>query len=235
MLADVPPPNSHTLSYRWLQWRPLQHQARQLAHRSDTCTHCWTMRAVVHYHYPTRIQMLASAQLHRRPNAQRTSRQPSGKYTDAQADTYGCRSLRRGSGSHELFSGGVRPAAVQITMGKASFPCFCLFLATCTCALSLVHCTVCSGLAWLWTSSSYESGLSPPPPNSALEQLRDTRVQPRQGEVRTNMGLSAWWQTHAECFTQDRNISSATGMGKQKHTPPARGMQAQECCRVCRI
>ena len=39
----------------------------------------------------------------------------------------------------------------------------------------------------------------------SLEQLRDMGVQPRQGEVRINGGLSAWWQTHTECFTQDRN------------------------------
>ena len=37
------------------------------------------------------------------------------------------------------------------------------------------------------------------------EQLRDTGVQPGQGEVCINRGLSAWWQTHTECFTPDRN------------------------------
>ena len=42
----------------------------------------------------------------------------------------------------------------------------------------------------------------------SLEQLRDTGVQPRQGEVRVNGGLSAWWQTHTECFTQERNAST---------------------------
>ena len=42
----------------------------------------------------------------------------------------------------------------------------------------------------------------------SLEQLRDTGVQPRQGEVRVNGGLSAWWQTHTECFTQDQSAGT---------------------------
>ena len=39
----------------------------------------------------------------------------------------------------------------------------------------------------------------------SLEQLRDAGVQPRQGEVRVHGGLSAWWQTHTECFTPERS------------------------------
>ena len=37
----------------------------------------------------------------------------------------------------------------------------------------------------------------------SLEHLRDTGVQPRQGEVQVHGGLNAWWQTHTECFTQE--------------------------------
>ena len=33
-------------------------------------------------------------------------------------------------------------------------------------------------------------------------------LQPRQGEVRVNGGTSAWWQTHTECFTQDRSAGT---------------------------
>ena len=38
----------------------------------------------------------------------------------------------------------------------------------------------------------------------SLEQLRDTGVQPRQGEVQVHGGLNAWWQTHTESFTQEK-------------------------------
>ena len=41
-----------------------------------------------------------------------------------------------------------------------------------------------------------------------LEQLRDTGVQPRQREVRVNGGLSARWQTHTECFTEEGNAGT---------------------------
>ena len=44
-----------------------------------------------------------------------------------------------------------------------------------------------------------------------LEQLQDTGVQPRQGEVRVNGGWSAWWQTHTECFTQEHNAGTHNG------------------------
>ena len=39
----------------------------------------------------------------------------------------------------------------------------------------------------------------------SLEQLRDTGVQPRQEEVQVHGGLHAWWQTHGECFTQEKS------------------------------
>ena len=29
-------------------------------------------------------------------------------------------------------------------------------------------------------------------------------MQPRQGEVQVHGGLNAWWQTHTECFTQEK-------------------------------
>ena len=42
----------------------------------------------------------------------------------------------------------------------------------------------------------------------SLEQLRDTGVQPRQGEVPVHGGLNAWWQTHTECFTQEKSANN---------------------------
>ena len=42
----------------------------------------------------------------------------------------------------------------------------------------------------------------------SLEHLRDTGVQPRQGEVRVHGGLGAWWQMNTECFTQKRNAGT---------------------------
>ena len=63
----------------------------------------------------------------------------------------------------------------------------------------------------------------------SLEQLRDTGVQPRQGEVRVKGGLSAWWQPHTECFTQDGTPAHTVGIGKQNHAQSARGRQAREC------
>ena len=53
----------------------------------------------------------------------------------------------------------------------------------------------------------------------SLEQLRDTGVQPRQGDVRINNGLSAWWQTHMECFTQDRNTNTRNLQGEAEPHP----------------
>ena len=53
----------------------------------------------------------------------------------------------------------------------------------------------------------------------SLEQLRDTGVQPRKGEVRTNTGLCAWWQTHTECFTQDRNMGTHNWHGEAEPHP----------------
>ena len=51
----------------------------------------------------------------------------------------------------------------------------------------------------------------------SLEQLRDTGVQPRQGEVQVHGGLHAWWQTHTECFTQEK---SADNHSWQRATEP---------------
>ena len=53
----------------------------------------------------------------------------------------------------------------------------------------------------------------------SLEQLRDTGGQPRQGEVRVNGGLSAWWQTHTECFTQERNAGTHNWHGETESRP----------------
>ena len=53
----------------------------------------------------------------------------------------------------------------------------------------------------------------------SLEQLRDTGLQPRQGEVRINKVLSAWWQTHTECFTQDRNVNMRNWQGEAEPHP----------------
>ena len=51
------------------------------------------------------------------------------------------------------------------------------------------------------------------------EQLRDTGVQPRQGELRINKGLSAWWQTHTESSTQDRNTNMRNWQGEAEPHP----------------
>ena len=59
----------------------------------------------------------------------------------------------------------------------------------------------------------------------SLEQLRETGVQPRQGEVRVNGGLSAWWQTHTECFTQKSNAGTHT-WHRETESRPKRPRQA---------
>ena len=59
----------------------------------------------------------------------------------------------------------------------------------------------------------------------SLEQLRDTGVLPRQGEVRINAGLSAWWQTHTECFTQDRSADTRNWQ-REAESRPKRPRQA---------
>ena len=51
------------------------------------------------------------------------------------------------------------------------------------------------------------------------EQLRDIGVQPRREEVRINKGLSAWWQAHTECFTQDRNTHTRNWQGEAEPHP----------------
>ena len=59
----------------------------------------------------------------------------------------------------------------------------------------------------------------------SLEQLRDTGVQPRQGEVRINGELSAWWQTHTEFFTQDPNADTHNWQ-REAESRPKRPRQA---------
>ena len=53
----------------------------------------------------------------------------------------------------------------------------------------------------------------------SLEQLRDTRVQPQQGEVLVNGGLSVWWQTHTECFRQERSAGTCSWHGESESRP----------------
>ena len=59
----------------------------------------------------------------------------------------------------------------------------------------------------------------------SLEQLRDTGVQPRQGEVRVHGGLNAWWQTHTECFTQERSADKHS-WHRETESRPKRPRQA---------
>ena len=59
----------------------------------------------------------------------------------------------------------------------------------------------------------------------SLEQLRDTGVRPRQGEVRVQGGLSAWWQTHTECFTQERKADKHS-WNRETESRPKRPRQA---------
>ena len=59
----------------------------------------------------------------------------------------------------------------------------------------------------------------------SLEQLRDTGVQPRQGEVRVHGGLSAWWQMHTECFMQERNAGTHN-WHRETESRPKRPRQA---------
>ena len=58
-----------------------------------------------------------------------------------------------------------------------------------------------------------------------VEQLRDTGMQPRQGEARVNGRLSAWWQPHTECFTQERNAGTHN-WHKETESSPKRQRQA---------
>ena len=59
----------------------------------------------------------------------------------------------------------------------------------------------------------------------SLEQLRDTGVQPRREEVQVNGGLSAWWQTHTECFTQEGSANTHS-WHRQAESRPKRPRQA---------
>ena len=59
----------------------------------------------------------------------------------------------------------------------------------------------------------------------SLEQLRDTGVQPRQGEVQVHGGLNAWWQTHTECFTQERSANNHS-WHRETESLPKRPRQA---------
>ena len=58
-----------------------------------------------------------------------------------------------------------------------------------------------------------------------LEQLGDTGVQPRQGEVRVHGGLNAWWQIHTECFTQERSANNHS-WHRETESRPKRPRQA---------
>ena len=53
----------------------------------------------------------------------------------------------------------------------------------------------------------------------SLEQLRHTGVQPRQGEVRVNGGLTALLQPHSECFTQERSAGTCNWQGESESRP----------------
>ena len=59
----------------------------------------------------------------------------------------------------------------------------------------------------------------------SLEQLRDTGVQPRQGEVQVHGGLNAWWQTHTECFTQEKSADNQSWQ-RATESRPKRPRQA---------
>ena len=59
----------------------------------------------------------------------------------------------------------------------------------------------------------------------SLEQLRDTGVQPRQGEVQVHGGLNAWWQTHTECFTQEKSANKHS-WHRETESRPKRPRQA---------
>ena len=59
----------------------------------------------------------------------------------------------------------------------------------------------------------------------SLEQLRDTGVQPRQGEVQVHGGLNAWWQTHTECFTQEKSANNHS-WHRETESRPKRPRQA---------
>ena len=59
----------------------------------------------------------------------------------------------------------------------------------------------------------------------SLEQLQDTGVQPRQGEVQVHGGLNAWWQTHTECFTQERSANNHSWQ-RETESRPKRPRQA---------
>ena len=50
-------------------------------------------------------------------------------------------------------------------------------------------------------------------------RLRDTGVQPRQGEVQVHGGLNAWWQRHTECFTQERSANKHSWQTETESRP----------------
>ena len=50
-------------------------------------------------------------------------------------------------------------------------------------------------------------------------------MQPRQGEARVNGGLSACWQTHTECFAQERNAGTHN-WHRETESRPKRPRQA---------
>ena len=50
-------------------------------------------------------------------------------------------------------------------------------------------------------------------------------MQPRQGEVRVHGGLNTWWQTHTECFTQERSADKHS-WHRETESRPKRPRQA---------
>ena len=44
-------------------------------------------------------------------------------------------------------------------------------------------------------------------------------MQPPQGDGHISKGLSAWWQTHKECFIQDRDTKTCNWQGETEPHP----------------
>ena len=73
-----------------------------------------------------------------------------------------------------------------------------------------------------------QGGLRTPMRNPRLNPPlppRDTGVQPRQGEVQVHGGLNAWWQTHTECFTQEKSADNQSWQ-RATESRPKRPRQA---------
>ena len=68
----------------------------------------------------------------------------------------------------------------------------------------------------------------------SLEQLRDTGVQPRQGEVQVHGGLNAWWQIHTECFTQEKSADNHSWQRATESRPKRPRQAGRECYKECK-